>query len=269
MSRGKKVFLLSLVTLIALIAVGQVEPPRRSRAARRPARCSRLPHRNRAVTKVPLSQAGHQQAGQRDRAPADLDQLHLDADDRLPRAVHAGRVRVPRHRAHPSEERRPHDDDEHRRRSRSRCSRITRSASRSSSAASRPIANLGGAGAADRHLRPRQRGRHRHCTASSCRAGGTLRRRRDGVVPVPGRVHGDGRLHHHRRDRRADLVRRLPPRRDRDGRGHLPDLRHVGVGRRLARAPRARRCTSGTARSTSPARASSTPPAAGRRSRWR
>ena len=33
-----------------------------------------------------------------------------------------------------------------------------------------PIANLGGVVAAHRHLRPRQRRRHRDCTASSCRA---------------------------------------------------------------------------------------------------
>ena len=33
-----------------------------------------------------------------------------------------------------------------------------------------PIANLGGVVAAERHLRPRQRRRHRHCTGSSCRA---------------------------------------------------------------------------------------------------
>ena len=33
-----------------------------------------------------------------------------------------------------------------------------------------PIANLGGVAPLTRHLRPRQRGRHRHCTASSCRA---------------------------------------------------------------------------------------------------
>ena len=59
------------------------------------------------------------------------------------------------------------------------------------------------------------------------------------------------------------------PRRDRDGRDHLSDLRHVDVGRRLARPPRPHRCISATARSTSPAPAWSTPPAAGRRSRWR
>ena len=72
-----------------------------------------------------------------------------------------------------------------------------------------------------------------------------LRRRRDGAVPVPGRVHGDRRLHHHRRHRRADLVRRLHRRRARDGRAHLPDLRQLGLGRRLAGQARARSCTWG------------------------
>ena len=33
-----------------------------------------------------------------------------------------------------------------------------------------PIANLGGVTPLTGHLRPRQRGRHRHCTASCCRA---------------------------------------------------------------------------------------------------
>ena len=36
-----------------------------------------------------------------------------------------------------------------------------------------------------------------------------------GVLPVPGRVHGDRRLHHHRRHRRAHHLRRLHLRRDR------------------------------------------------------
>ena len=71
-----------------------------------------------------------------------------------------------------------------------------------------PIANLGGT-PADRALRARQRGRHRPARLLPAERP-RLRRRRDGAVPVPGRVHGDGRLHHHRRDRRADLVRRVP-----------------------------------------------------------
>ena len=53
----------------------------------------------------------------------------------------------------------------------------------------------------------------------------------------------------------------VPLRRGRDGRDHLPDLRQLGVGRRLARRTSASRCTSGTARSTSPDRASCTRPA--------
>ena len=69
-------------------------------------------------------------------------------------------------------------------------------------------------------------------------SGNTLRRRGARVLPVPGRLHGDRGLHHHRRDRGAHLVRRVHLRRDRHGRPHLPDLRELGVGRRLAVAAR-------------------------------
>ena len=90
--------------------------------------------------------------------------------------------------------------------------------------------------AAQRPDRPRQRrgARHARLLPADRRR---LRRRRHGAVLVPSRLHGDRRLHHHRRDRRADLVRRVHPRRDLHGRADLPGVRHVDVGRGLARAP--------------------------------
>ena len=100
-----------------------------------------------------------------------------------------------------------------------------------------PIANLGGVTPLSGIFGHGSAGHHRPARVLPAERR-LLRRRRDGAVPVRGRVHGDRRLHHHRRDRRADLVRRVPPRRDHAGRDHLPDLRHVAVGRRLVGAPR-------------------------------
>ena len=85
-----------------------------------------------------------------------------------------------------------------------------------------------------------------------------LRRRRDGAVPVPGRVHGDGRLHHHRRDRGADLVRRASSSpRSRWARSSTRSTA-CGCGAAAGWRTSARRCTSATARSTSPDRGSCT-----------
>ena len=46
------------------------------------------------------------------RPEQDRDQLHLDADHRLPRHVHAGGLRHRRNRTVPRQERQPHHDDE-------------------------------------------------------------------------------------------------------------------------------------------------------------
>src|SRR6478736_2255241 len=71
----------------------------------------RLPRRDRG--QVGLGLAGRcQSAGQRDRAPARVDQHDLAAAHRVPGPVHAGRLRAARDRPHPGQERRPHDDDE-------------------------------------------------------------------------------------------------------------------------------------------------------------
>ena len=274
MSRGKKFFLLTTLTLIALIAVGQFNhhadpggPAGQGNGtvlnATKAATNNPL-----GITKVPLSAAGMQSLANHVGSPRDLDQLHLAADHRLPGAVHAGGVRVPRHRAHPGEKRRAHDDDEPRV-VRGRVDGVLRRrASRFSSAglhrsptwaARRRLTSIFGHGSAGRHRAARVLPAVRE----------QLRRRRAGVLPVPGRVHGDGRVHHHRRDRRADQLRRLPLRRDRDGGDRLPHLRQLGVGWRLALAARHVARTSATARSTSPGPVSSTRPAAGPPSRWR
>ena len=70
-----------------------------------------------------------------------------------------------------------------------------------------PVANLGGLGPLSGIFAARQRRPHRHPRVLPAERP-RLRRRRPGHVPVPGRVHGDRRLHHHRRHRRADLLRR-------------------------------------------------------------
>ena len=53
------------------------------------------------------------------------------------------------------------------------------------------------------------------------------------LAHVRGRVHGDRRLHHRGRHLRAHHLRRLPALRALHGRDPLPDLRLLGVGRRM------------------------------------
>ena len=119
------------------------------------------------------------------------------------------------------------------------------------------------------HGRARSRPRRPHRPARLLPADrGRLRRRRDGVLPLPGRVHGDGRLHHHRRDRGTHQLRRLHPRRDRDGRDRSTRSTATGCGVAAGCRSSATRSTSATARSTSPGPVSSMRPAAGRPSRW-
>ena len=92
-----------------------------------------------------------------------------------------------------------------------------------------------------------------------------LRRRRDRAVPVHDGLHGHDGDHRHRRLRRALELQELLHLQHLRRRLHLPGLRLLGVGRRLAGAARLPRRASATARSTTPAPASSTC----RVARWR
>ncbi len=90
--------------------------------------------------------------------------------------------------------------------------------------------------------------------------------RRDRAVPVHDGLHGHHGHHRHRRLRRALELQELLHLQHLHRRLHLPDLRLLGVGRRLAGAARLPRRASATARSTTPAPASSTCKAARSRS---
>ena len=85
---------------------------------------------------------------------------------------------------------------------------------------------------------------------------------------VRSRLHGDGRLHHRRRDLRAHHVRGFLLCELFVGAILYPDLRLLGVGRRLDVAARRDDAPRATATWTSPARRSSTPSAASARWRW-
>ena len=200
------------------------------------------------------------------------DQLHLDAGRWLPGHVHAGGLRAGRDGLHPRQERWPHHDHELHD-LRAGPDRLFHLRLCLPGGRRRP----GRCAQPGRPGRPQPRahdpaGRHR---LGPDRLEGLLpvrrhvRRRRRRHVPVPDGVHG-----HHRHD--SDW---------RDGRtlevvgvlclrllhlGHrLPDLRQLGLGRRLAQPARQGRPRR-RATWTSPARASCTPSAAGRpwRARW-
>ena len=204
-----------------------------------------------------------------------LDQLRLDAGRRLPGHVHAGRLRAGRDRPHPRQERRAHHVDELHGVRASACSASSSAASRSCAAASTapPSAARSRSAACRRctHMftvgcvgqrRPRL-GPLRHHRLLPDRQ--RLRRRRHRAVPVHDGLHGHHRHHRHRRLRRALELQELLHLQHLHRRVHLPDLRLLGLGRRLAGAARLSRWASATARSTTPAPASSTCRAA----RWR
>ena len=96
-----------------------------------------------------------------------------------------------------------------------------------------------------------------------------LRRRQQRADAVRSRVHGDRRLHHRRRDLRAHHLLGLHPVRALRGRDPVPDLRLLGLGRRLAVAARQRPWASATATWISPVRPWFTPSADSARWRWR
>ncbi len=192
MSRGKKLFLMSFLTLIALIAVGQfhhnADPTGTKTGSVSDYLAATGQEQGRTLA------VRYQRAGERSRAPAGLDQLHVAPAHRLPRALHAGRLRVPRHRADPREERRPHDDDEPVV-VRDRADRVLRGGVRLPVRGDQPRRGDGQHRwhvAAEFDLRPRQRRRDRPPRLLPA-VGQQLRRRRAGVLPVPSRVHGDRR----------------------------------------------------------------------------
>ena len=204
-----------------------------------------------------------------------LDQLRLGAGRRLPGHLHAGGLRAGRDRPDPRQERLAHDVDELRG-LRARHVRLLRLRVRA-------------------HVRRLQRHRHRRpgharrpadaeltCSPSAasvngdhgwglfgttgfCLTGSGYDARGHRHVPVHDGLHGHHRHHRHRRLRRALELQELLHLQHLHRRLHLPDLRLLGVGRRLARAARLPLRASATARSTTPAPASCTCRAA----RWR
>ena len=185
-----------------------------------------------------------------DREEPRLHQPHVADARRHPRAVHAGRLRPGRDRLHPGQERRPHDDDEH--------------------GHLRP----GRGGLVRLRLRPDVRG-DRPARVTRAHAAGSPWHIGDWNILAHSGFFLGGHAYDvsvlgffffqlvfmdatatdpHRRHGRAlevQLVLRLGPvRLD----AALPDLRQLGVGRRLAVAARRARARSGaTAPSTSPA----------------
>ena len=211
------------------------------------------------------------QARRLGRPRPDRDQLRLDAEHRLPRAVHAGRIRAAHLRARAEEERRAPDDAELRG-LRVRVPGLLRCAgTRSSSAPSRSTRrppDLGGTPTLNQFLhRQRPVGLPGRQGVLPERA--RLRRRQQRPDAVRSRLHGNGRLHHRRLDLRADQLLGIPALRDLRRRAALSDLRLLGLGRRLDVAARARRWAWDTATWTSPDRPSCTPSAASARWRWR
>ena len=271
MSNGKKMIALVLATFIALIVVGAVWSGKGgdTTGANTGTAADVIAAQGLTGDTVPPSQVGIQRGGKRGGPPPRRRELQLAADDRLPRPLHAGRVRVPRHGAHASEERRAHDDDERRRVRDSARSRTTRWASPSSSVASAPIANLGGTSPLSGLFRTRQR------RASSGAHGFFLQSGHGYDVGVMVLflfqvvfMETAGYIIIGAIAERISFAGFIA-RRARDGGDHLPDLRQLDLGRRLDGASRPDRCTGATARSTSPAPAWCTPPAAGPRSPWR
>ena len=188
------------------------------------------------------------------RRHADRAQHRLDDRGRLPRHVHAGRVRARRDRAHAREERRPHDGDELPRLRRSASSASASSASACRWAASGPWRRFGG----DATLSQRDR---RELGGKAARP---LRHERascslqlftpavatmfffqmvfmDTTCTIPtGALAERWKFTSFVLFTFVDLDR------------HLPALRELGVGRRLAVARSARTSGSATATSTSP-----------------
>ena len=269
MSNGKKMIALALATFIALIVVGAVWSGKGgdTTGANTGTAADVIAAQGLTGDTVPPSQVGiNAVANEAGHLHVAVNMSWLLMTGYLVLFMQVG-FAFAGDRPHASEKRGAHDDDE-RRRVRDSARGVLRGGLRVPLRRRRRDRELRWDESVERAVPARQLGPHRVARFLPAEWP-RLRRRRDRAVPVPGRVHGDGRLHHHRRHRRADLVRGLHRRAS--SRWVRSSTRSTATGSGAADGWRtsARRCTGATARSTSPAPASSTRPADGPPSRWR